>query len=71
MVNDQVVLAKFFPEYMPKQTIVHNALDCVAFATSIGYPNRLICCKLTDKCGGVGFCVVDEVLGRDMTLFNK
>lgn len=69
--NDKVALAKFFTEYMPKQTIVHNALDCVAFATSVGYPNKLICCKLPNKCGGIGFCVVDEVRGRDMTLFNK
>ena len=69
--NDKFALSKLFPEYMPKQTIVHNALDCVAFATSVGYPNKMICCKLTDKCGGVGFCVVDEVQGRDITLFNK
>ena len=71
MVNDKVALAKVFPEYMPKQTLVHNALDCVAFATSVGYPNKRICCKLTGKCGGVGFCVIDEVIGRDMTLSNK
>ena len=71
MVNDKVALAKVFPEYMPKQTLVHNALDCVAFATSVGYPNKRICCKLTGKCGGVGFCVIDEVRGRDMTLSNK
>ena len=71
VVNDKVTLAKFFPEYMPKQTIAHNALDCVTFATSVGYPKKLICCKLTGRCGGVGFSVVDEVRGRDMTLVNK
>lgn len=71
MANDKVALAKLFPEYMPKQTIVHNALDCIAFATSVGYPNKLICCKLPNMCGGVGFSVVDEVRGRDITLFNK
>ena len=32
VVNDKVALAEFLPEYMPKQTLVHNALDCVAFA---------------------------------------
>ena len=69
--NDKVALAKILHEYMPKQTVVRDALDCVAFATSVGYPNKLICCKLPDKCGGIGFCVIDEVRGRDMTLFNK
>ena len=69
--NDKVALAKLFHEYMPKQTLVHNALDCIAFATSVGYPNKLICCKLPNKCGGAGFCVVDEVRGRDMKLFNN
>ena len=34
--NDKVALAKLFPEYMPKQTIVRNALDCIAFATLVG-----------------------------------
>ena len=71
MANDKVALAKLFPEYMPKQTLVHSSFDCIAFATSVGYPNKLICCKLPDKCGGTGFSVVDEVRGRDMTLFNK
>ncbi len=71
MVNDKVALAKLFPEYMPKQTIVRNASDCVAFAISVGYPNKLICCKLPNKCGSIGFSVVDEARGRDMTLFNK
>ena len=49
MVNDKVALAKIFPEYMPKQAIVHDAIGCVAFATSVGYPNKRICCKLTGK----------------------
>ena len=56
---------------MPKQTIVGGVEDCLRFAAAVGYPDNKICCKLTDKCGGVGFCVVDETRGLDMTLFNK
>ena len=33
--------------------------------------DKVALAKFFSKCGGVGFCVVDEVRGRDMTLFNK
>lgn len=69
--GNKVALSGTFAEAMPKQAIVKTVEDCLRFAAAVGYPDRLICCKLADKCGGVGFCVVDERKGLDMTLFNK
>ena len=71
LAGDKMFLGKMYPELMPKQTVVYNKEDCLAFAKEVGYPKKNICCKLTDRCGGLGFCVVDEEKGLDMTLFNK
>lgn len=71
LAGDKVFLGKMYPELMPKQAIVKDRADCEAFAKSVGYPKMNICCKLPNRCGGLGFCVVDEDKGLDMTLFNK
>lgn len=71
LAGDKVFLGKMYHEFMPKQAIVKDRDDCVAFAEGVGYPRINICCKLPNRCGGLGFCVVDENKGLDMTLFNK
>ncbi len=71
LANDKVQLGKMYPDLMPKQATVKNGADCRAFADAVGYPENKICCKLPNRCGGLGFCVVDEEKGLDMTLFNK
>ncbi|MFR8950188.1 MAG: ATP-grasp domain-containing protein [Faecalibacterium prausnitzii] len=37
----------------------------------IGYPKKPMCCKLPNRCGGLGFCIIDEEKGRDLTIYNK
>ena len=69
--GDKVLLGKMYPDLMPRQTIVSSIAEAFAFAKDVGYPDKKICCKLPDRCGGLGFCVVDEEKGLDMTLFNK
>ncbi len=71
LANDKVELGRMYPKLMPKQAVVKNATDCWKFAAAVGYPDKKICCKLPNKCGGLGFCIVDEEKGLDMTLFNK
>jgi len=71
LVNDKVQLAKMYPYLMPKQTVAKKIEDVMEFANSIGYPRKKFCCKLPNRCGGVGFAVIDEEKGRDITLFNK
>lgn len=71
LAGDKVFLGKNYPDLMPKQAVVKTVEDCMEFALSVGYPERKICCKLPNRCGGLGFCIVDEEKGLDMTLFNK
>lgn len=71
LAGDKVFLGEHYPELMPKQAVVENEADCLHFAQRVGYPRQKICCKLPNRCGGLGFCVIDEEKGLDMTLFNK
>lgn len=69
--GNKVQLAKMYPGLMPKQIVTDSLMTAHEFAEQMGYPEKKICCKLPDKCGGLGFCVVDERKGRDLTLYNK
>lgn len=69
--NDKIELAKWFPEYMPRQTVAHNVDDVTRFAEEIGYPENKFCCKLSSKCGGAGFAIVDDEKAYDITTFNR
>lgn len=69
--GDKTQLMKMYPELMPKQAIVKTPNDIHAFAKEIGYPKKKFCCKLPNRCGGLGFCIIDEEKGRDLTLYNK
>lgn len=71
MVGNKVELAKKYGKYMPVGTTVRTATEIIQFADKIGYPDKKFCCKLPDKCGGLGFCIIDEEKGRDITIVNK
>lgn len=70
--NNKVALAGVFPELMPEQTVAHTGAEVYAFADKIGYSRgNTFCCKLSNKCGGAGFAVVDEGKALDITTFNR
>ncbi len=70
--NNKVEMAKRFPQYMPKQIVAHNSRDIRTFAKKVGYHTGTpLCCKLTDKCGGAGFAILDERKYLDIASFNK
>jgi carbamoylphosphate synthase large subunit len=69
--GNKVELAKHYPDLMPKQMVCKKPLDFFQFADEIGYPKKPMCCKLPNRCGGLGFCIIDEEKGRDLTIYNK
>ena len=69
--GNKVALAAKYPDLMPKQKIVESEQDIDDFAAEVGYPDKEICCKLPNRCGGVGFAILDEKIGRDLTIYNK
>lgn len=69
--GNKIALAEKYPGLMPRQMVIHELCDIHEFAERIGYPQKKFCCKLPNRCGGVGFAIVDETLGRDLTIYNK
>ena len=77
-VGNKVALSNMYPGLMPKQMVIYagspdivKEAEIKAFAKGVGYPYKQICCKLPDRCGGLGFAVVDEKKGNDLTIYNK
>lgn len=78
---DKTKLMEMYPLLMPRQVVLKKTgmayghaqkmEDLHDFAKMVQYPEHRICCKLPDRCGGLGFCIVDEEKGRDLTLYNK
>lgn len=69
--NNKIAMYERFAQYMPFQRVIRGAGGVDEFAREIGYPGTRFCCKLPESCGGNGFSVVDEKLGRDIRLRNK
>ncbi len=70
--NDKTEMARQFPCYMPEQIVAHNSREIRAFTKKSGYHlGKRLCCKLTDKCGGCGFAILDEKKYLDIASFNK
>ena len=69
--NNKISLYESFSEYMPFQKIVKSSAGVDEFAKEIGYPDVRMCCKIPESCGGNGFAVIDEKLGRDIRYRNK
>ena len=71
IVGNKVALSAIYGDLMPKQKVVKSTRDIFDFADEIGYPEKPMCCKLPNRCGGLGFAIIDEEKGRDLTIFNK
>lgn len=71
IVGDKIALGKRYPEYMPRQMVMKCEGDLKKFCKEVGYPQKSICCKLTGRCGGLGFAILNENKGRDITIYNK
>lgn len=69
--NNKITMYERFAQHMPVQRVIRGADGVDEFAREIGYPDTRFCCKLPESCGGNGFSVVDEKLGRDIRLRNK
>ena len=72
IVNNKEILGSYFGKYMPMQYVVRNGKDLYFKACELGYKNGTkICIKLTNKCGGAGFAIIDDDKAIDIELFNR
>jgi carbamoylphosphate synthase large subunit len=68
--NDKIRLQEMYQALMPKQYVVHSSAEISECLNLIDYPKTKICCKLSNKCGGAGFAIVDDFLANDISKFN-
>lgn len=77
LVGDKTILAEMYPGLMPKQNVFipgegkDISKEVTLFMTENGYPDKKFCIKLPDKCGGLGFAIIDEEKGLDLSIYNK
>lgn len=70
--NDKIKLSHIFGGYMPRQAVVRSSDEIRTFAKECGYYlGKSLCCKLSNKCGGTGFAILDERKYLDINSFNK
>lgn len=69
--NDKINLYSEYKDLMPKEFVVKTVDEVFKALNELKYPTNKICCKIADKCGGTGFCVLDEDKATDISLFNR
>lgn len=66
--NDKIALYERYSEFMPREIVAASSEDVKKFSEEIG---GSICCKVSNKCGGRGFAVVDNKKCLDVNLFHR
>lgn len=69
--NNKLALQGAFQEWMPRYAVVRDKEGILQFCSNIGYPAKKVCCKLTDRSGGMGFAIVDEEKAYDITKIGR
>lgn len=69
--NDKNYIAHRYGTFAPDQ--IYTADSKVACMTMKNFERRgkQVCCKITGKCGGTGFCIIDDKKAYDISLYNR
>ena len=68
--NNKIKLHEVYGDIMPNEIVPESEEDVERFQRELP-KGSVMCCKLSDHCGGNGFAIVDDEKANDMTLFNK
>lgn len=72
ILNDKKAMHDKWPELMPDEMEVTGAESArEALNRMKELHGNNLCCKITGKCGGTGFCIIDNEKAYDIGLFNK
>lgn len=70
--NDKLLLHERFNRFMPKQKVLTDYTDVPDFIFKLGNGGtKPVCCKLSNKSGGQGFAVVDDVKANNISLLGR
>lgn len=71
ILNNKEKFGKYFPEHFPVSHVVEDAHAAKEIYERFKKNGKELCCKISGKCGGAGFCIVDDKKAYDISLFNR
>lgn len=71
ILNNKERFGAVFREYTPDQYIVSSVESAREIYTAYEKNGKKLCCKISGKCGGTGFCIIDNQKAYDISLFNR
>lgn len=71
ILNNKEKFGKKFFRYAPEQYVVESLTMAEKIYTAFSKNGRRVCCKISGKCGGAGFCIIDNQKAYDISLFNR
>lgn len=71
ILNNKEKFGEKFGWYMPGQCVTDDVHTAKVVCEAHKNKKMKLCCKISGKCGGTGFCIVDNEKAYDITLFNR
>lgn len=71
ILNNKERFGEMFGLHMPGQCFTEDVKTAKIVCEAHKNKKMKLCCKISGKCGGTGFCIVDNEKAYDISLFNK
>lgn len=71
ILNNKEKFGEMFQRYAPGQCATDDVHAAKIICEAHKNKKMKVCCKISGKCGGTGFCIVDNEKAYDISLFNR
>lgn len=71
ILNNKEKFGEMFQRYAPGQCATDDVHTAKIICEAHKNKKMKLCCKISGKCGGTGFCIVDNEKAYDISLFNR
>lgn len=71
ILNNKEKFGERYRRYAPGQCVTEDVHTAKVVCEAHKNKNMKLCCKISGKCGGTGFCIVDNEKAYDISLFNR
>lgn len=71
ILNNKEKFGEMFQRYAPGQCATDDVHTAKIICEAHKNKKMKLCCKISGKCGGTGFCIIDNEKAYDISLFNR
>lgn len=71
VLNSKEKFGKKFSKHAPDQYFIDKVQDAEKICKEYFGIGKKLCCKISGKCGGTGFCIIDNEKAYDISLYNR